>query len=62
MYMHVVPRESFVSPSPTMLRGDVEAMHDDFLNHLVPHEARGIIIPSEWNCAFDYIQWYFRVS
>lgn len=37
-----------------------DAMYDDFLNHLVLDEAQGIVDPSEWNNAFDYIQWYFK--
>lgn len=28
--------------SPVMPRRDVDAMYDNFLNHLVPTEARGI--------------------
>lgn len=60
--MHVIPREPSVYAPTTMVHKDVDAMHDDFLVHLVLVEARGIIVPSEWICAFNYIQWYFRVS
>lgn len=45
-----------------MTREDVGAMHDDYLNHLVPDATCSTLAPCDWSVEYDYIQWYFRVS
>lgn len=34
---------------------DVDAMYDEFFNHLVPGESRGIVAPNEWSYAYSYV-------
>ena len=32
------------------------------LNLLVPDESRSTLASNDWNVAYNYIQWYFRIS
>lgn len=61
-YLQVFPRDPSVSAPLAMVRRDVYVMYDDFYSHLVPNEAQSLESPNKWSTAFDYIQWYFRVS
>lgn len=45
-----------------MTHRDMDTICDDYLNHLIPDEARVIIAPSDKSVVHGYIQWYFRVS
>lgn len=45
-----------------MVRRDLNSMYNDFLNHLVLDKARSTKAHSDWSFAYNYVQWYFRVS
>lgn len=44
-----------------MTRRHVDVMYDDYLNQLVPDEARGTLVPSVWSYAYNYVACYFKV-
>ena len=60
--MQFVSRDPSKYVPPTMVDKDVDAMYDDFVNHLVLAKARSIVAPSKWSYAYGYVHWYFRVS
>lgn len=41
---------------PAMRRRDMDVMFDDYLNHLVPEEARSTIFDSNWSYIDNYIR------
>ena len=55
-------KNPYESTPPTIVCRDVDAMYDDFLNHMVLTEVRCIIAPSNWSCAYGYVQFYFSVT
>ena len=46
-YIRFVPTCSFNSVYPTMVYRDVDAMYDDFLNHMISGETRGSVAPND---------------
>lgn len=51
-YMQVVPQHHSVSALHTVCR-DVDAMFNDFYNHLISAEVRGVVTPTEWSTTFS---------
>lgn len=51
--MQVVPQHHFVSALHTVVCRDVDAMFNDFYNHLISAQVRGIVTPTEWSTTFS---------
>lgn len=61
-YMLFVLKDPFDYDPLAMAHRDVDAMCDDFHNHMIPNEVRITLTLNYWSFAYVYIQWYFRVS
>ncbi|CAI8615467.1 unnamed protein product [Vicia faba] len=61
-YTQTIPQGPVVSAPPLVKGRDMNALFDDYENHLVPDEAQSTIAPDDWSYADCYIIWFFRVS
>ncbi|CAL5185273.1 unnamed protein product [Lathyrus oleraceus] len=57
-----IPRHPIVSVPLALTRRQMDDMFDDYESHMVPEEARSIIVPSDLSYMDEHIRRFFRVS
>lgn len=61
-FLQIIPILPSVSAPLTICHKDLEAILDDFYNHLVPYDEHIVLATNPWAYTQGYLHWFYRVS